>query len=229
MPAPQPTPARRLRIVDGSPGARHDGARQDGAVHELCHDLRQPVSAIAAVVAATQLEAEVSPAMRVRLEQIAAETRAISELCRQVLGENRQSGPVRIDTLVAEVVQGAQLTWEGTITLHAQPSVVEGTRAALRRAVWNIVDNAIGAAGAAGRVGVEVYNDARHVVVAVADSGPGFGRTQTGSDGLGLGIARRIAAEHGGRVMVGRSDVLEGAAVRITLPRSTAGPPPDPT
>lgn len=229
MPAPQSTSARRLRIVDGSPGARHDGARQDGAVYELCHDLRQPVAAIAAVVAATQLEAEVSPALRARLEQIEVETQVISELCRQVLGETRQSGPVRMDTLVAEVVQGAQLTCEGTITLQAEPSVVEGRRAALRRVVWNIVDNAIGAAGAAGRVSVEVYNNARHVVVAVTDSGPGFGRTQTGSDGLGLGIARRIAAEHGGRVVVGRSDVLRGAAVSVTLPRSTAGPSPDPT
>ncbi len=229
MPAPQPAAARRLRIVDGSPAARHHPAEQDGAVHELCHDLRQPVAAIAAVVAATQLEVEVSPALRARLEQIAAETRAISELCRQVLGESRQWGPVRIDTLVAEVVQAAELTCEGTITLQAEPSVVEGTRAALRRAVWNIVDNAIGAAGAAGRVSVEVYNDEGHVIVAVADSGPGFGRTQTGSDGLGLGIARRMAAEHGGRVMVGHSDVLQGAAVSITWPRWTAGRPPDPT
>lgn len=224
VPVPQPTDVRRLRIVDGSPAAR-----QDAAVHELCHDLRQPVAAIAAVVAATQLEADVSPALRTRLEQIAAEARTISELCHQALGETREPSAVRVDTVVTEVVQGALLTYEGTITMQAEPAVVEGTRAALRRAVWNIVDNAGGAAGPAGRVAVDVHNNAREVVVVVADSGPGFGRTQTGSTGLGLGIARRIAAEHGGRLVVGHSNVLGGAVVSLALPRSTADPVPDPT
>lgn len=222
MPAQQSNNAHRLRIVDGPPAAR-----RDGAVHELCHDLRQPVATIAAVVAATQLEGEVSPAVRARLEQISAETRAISELCRQVLGDAGEPELVRIDAVVAEVVQGARLTYEGTITMQDEPSLVEGTRAGLRRAVWNIVDNAIGAAGAGGRVDVDVRSNAREVAVAVADSGPGFGRTETGSAGLGLSIARRVAAELGGRVVVGRSDVLGGAAVSITLPRPTAGPVPE--
>lgn len=219
MPAEQPTNSHRLRVVDGPLNAQ-----RDGAVHELCHDLRQPVAAIGAMVAATQLEPGVSPMLRARLEQISAEARTISELCRQVLGETGGPGTVRVDMLVAEVVQGAHLSYEGTITMEAEPTVVEGTRAELRRAVWNIVDNAISAAGAGGRVGVDVGSNARDVIVAIADSGPGFGRTQTGSAGLGLGIARRIAAQHGGRVVIGHSEVLGGASVSITLPRSTAGP-----
>ena len=219
MPAEQPTNSHRLRVVDGPLSAQ-----RDGAVHELCHDLRQPVATIATMVAATQLEPDVSPLLRARLEQISAEARMISELCRQVLGETGGPGTVRVDTLVAEVVQGARLTYEGTITMEAEPTVVEGTRAELRRAVWNIVDNAISAAGAGGRVGVDVGSNAGDVMVSIADSGPGFARTQTGSAGLGLGIARRIAAQHGGRVVVGRSEVLGGAAVSITLPHPTAGP-----
>lgn len=219
MPAEQPTNSHRLRVVDGPLGAQ-----RDGAVHELCHDLRQPVATIAAMVTATQLEPDVPPVIRARLEQISAETKTISELCRQVLGETGGPDTVRIDTLMAEVVQGARLTYEGTITMETEVTAVEGTRAELRRAVWNIVENAISAAGAGGRVGIDVGSNERYVVVAVADSGPGFARTETGSAGLGLGIARRIAAQHGGRVVVGRSEVLGGAAVSIILPRSTAGP-----
>ena len=69
----------------------------------------------------------------------------------------------------------------------------------------------------------ELDHDARHVVLLVADAGPGFspgGRQQReGSTGLGLDIARRIAAGCGGRV---RTDTAPegGALVEVVLPRA---------
>lgn len=199
-------------------GAEVPGEDRSRAMQELCHDLRQPVATIAAVVAAVEVETEVSPALRVRLAQISAETRMISELCQQALGETSDSGPVRLDAMAAEVVQAARLSGRATITMQASPAVVEGNHGALRRAVGNLLDNALEAAGPRGHVTLDVTRNEHEVVLVIADSGPGFGRVQTGRTGLGLEIAGRIATDHGGRVVVGGSEALGGAAVSIILP-----------
>ena len=195
------------------------GQRRYDSIHELCHDLRHPVAVIAAVVAAIEVDAAVPPALRARLGQIAAETQTISELCRQVLDEHSRQSAVRVDALTSEVVEGSRLTCTTTITMRSVPAVARGDHTALRRAVWNLVGNATSAAGATGHVAVDVENLAHEVVVAVADSGPGFGRTRTGLAGVGLDIAYRVAAHHGGRIAIGRSERLGGAAVSIILPR----------
>lgn len=188
------------------------------SMRELCHDLRHPVATIAAFLAAAQVESDLSPTLRRRFEQISEEVRSIFELCRQVLGETRW-GPVRLDLLVAEAVEGVLLTSASSVESACEPAVVRGDAAALRRAVWNLIDNATRAAGDDGRVRVEVRtHDGDTVVVCVTDSGGGFGWAGAGVAGLGLGIASRVAREHDGRLTVGRASELGGAAVTIVLP-----------
>ncbi|MDG4784573.1 HAMP domain-containing sensor histidine kinase [Micromonospora sp. WMMD1102] len=104
----------------------------------------------------------------------------------------------------------------------------------VRRAVANLVDNAIryAPAGSAVRVGVETTAD--EVAVVVVDSGPGIpadqhgyvfqrfwrGRRDVPGTGLGLAIARQIALAHGGDLTL-RSPGPDGAGCefRLTLRR----------
>ncbi|HEY8208479.1 MAG TPA: HAMP domain-containing sensor histidine kinase [Myxococcaceae bacterium] len=103
----------------------------------------------------------------------------------------------------------------------------------LRRALGNLARNAVEAAAGA-EVKVEVRGEPAAVVVRVMDRGPGIGAvlegagllaglssTKAGGSGLGLPIAHRIVAEHGGTL---RLEPLEGGGTVATvrLPRVLA-------
>ncbi len=197
------------------------------ALRELCHDLLQPAATIGAVVAAMQIEASLPPETRDRLRQVTLEAKVISDLCHSVL-YHRDPEPtdVQLDELAAEVGAAAGMNSEGTVSVHRQPSTVRGEPAALRRALWNLVDNARRAAGPDGHVSVTVTAAEGFASVSVADSGGGFGNGQSGVAGLGLRIAARVAEEHGGGLSIGRSDELGGAEVTLTVPCAMASSEP---
>jgi len=96
----------------------------------------------------------------------------------------------------------------------------------LRRALGNLTKNAVEAAAGA-EVRVEVRAEPAAVVVRVMDRGPGIGAvvegaallaglssTKAGGSGLGLPIAHRIVAEHGGAL---RLEPREGGGTVATL------------
>ncbi|HYJ67340.1 MAG TPA: HAMP domain-containing sensor histidine kinase [Nocardioidaceae bacterium] len=100
----------------------------------------------------------------------------------------------------------------------------------VRRAIANIVDNAVRHAPEGTSVDVHVALDEHHASVEVTDDGPGiaaedrdhvferFWRGPTDSDGTGLGlpIARQIARAHGGDVTV-TSPASSGAGCAFEL------------
>jgi signal transduction histidine kinase len=92
-------------------------------------------------------------------------------------------------------------------------------RATMISAIFNLALNACQAAGHHdGKVNIEVTDPGSHLVISVADNGPGlpvsvcdsflasFGTQRTsGGFGLGLSIAARAAAEHGGSLRIQES------------------------
>src|SRR5205807_1713571 len=113
---------------------------------------------------------------------------------------------------------------EGDDVLAAEPARVAGDRAALERALANLVENA--RRHGRGRITIETASADGAVRLSVTDEGPGlsaeeseqaFARFWRGSDsvpgsGLGLSIVRATAERHGGRVYV------DGARFTIELP-----------
>jgi signal transduction histidine kinase len=177
----------------------------------------QPAAAIAALVAAARLQPELSDELSCYLDQIEAEARHISATCHVLLRNDAEHVPVAAHELVTDVARSSIPTFEGTLTVDAEPGTVAADPIALRRAVLNMISNACRAAGPNGRVVVRV-RVAGAVTVEVADSGPGFGAGPAGMASLGLGIVRRIATDHGGDLRIGHS-TLGGASVQLTLPR----------
>lgn len=106
---------------------------------------------------------------------------------------------------------------------------VDGDAAALEQLFLNLLLNSAQALSAGGRARVDVQGADGRVVVLISDEGVGFDSGQlaeietvvhsTKPDGTGLGlpIARRIAAAHGGDLRI-ESVAGDGTTVTVTLP-----------
>jgi len=113
-------------------------------------------------------------------------------------------------------------------------TLVHADREMLRRAVLNLVLNAIDAMPDGGELVITSFNGPQGFELEVADSGPGlnedqlrhvfdpFYTTKSGGTGLGLAIVHRIVETHGGRITA-MNCPEGGAAFTIELPRRIMG------
>jgi signal transduction histidine kinase len=122
---------------------------------------------------------------------------------------------------------GEPVTFSGSrgVTISCRPN-------ALRRAISNLVDNAV-KYGRSASVGLAL--DAEHIVITVEDEGPGIPRNErervfepfyriessrdpgTGGVGLGLSVTRSIIWEHGGEIVLANRKG-GGLSIRLELP-----------
>ena len=146
---------------------------------------------------------------------------------------------------VAEIVDGALADCADALTANGVrvetdipgdlPPVMADPEA-LRRAVRNLVENAVKYGGSEKWVGVRARLEGREVAVTVEDRGPGIPARERSrifepfyrgahaavgnipGSGLGLAIVRHVAAKHGGRVTVESGSGGQGSAFTIRLP-----------
>jgi two-component system nitrogen regulation sensor histidine kinase NtrY len=128
-----------------------------------------------------------------------------------------------------------------TITASLAPDLplIEADPNQIRRAVTNLVENAVEAVGPAGEVSVEVLwmPASRRARIVVGDAGPGippdvrerlftpyFSTKATGM-GLGLPIVHQIVADHGGAIWL-EDGVPHGSRFVIELPVGLTAPAP---
>lgn len=102
-------------------------------------------------------------------------------------------------------------------------------REQMKQAIYNVVRNAMQAAGEHGLIGIQIQQEGDFWVFECRDNGPGispenlphlgtpFFTTRSGGTGLGLMIVQRIAREHGGSVQI-TSREGKGAVVRLQIP-----------
>ena len=195
----------------------------------IAHDLRTPLTRL-------RFRAEQAPdALR---DRMAADVEEMDGLIGQAMafvrGEVQAERRERLDLahLAADCAAGfaetgAAVTFAGDTSLP-----VEGDPAALRRAVANLIDNAL-KFGDAARVGAIRSGDS--AVLTIADDGPGLPEAeletvfepfqrgersrnrQTGGAGLGLAVARQAARAAGGDVVL-TNRPGGGLEARLSLP-----------
>ena len=185
-------------------------------VQELHHDIRQPLAAIGALASAGIAQPDVPEVVVTCLERIRSETRVLLELCRHILEEMQAEQPVALDVAAREIAACAARSATCTVEVDVVPCTISTSPLDFRRALVNLLDNAVRAAGPDGTVWVVVRSDRRQVRLSVRDSGPGFGAIDRGC-GIGLGVVERYAHRHGGMVEVGQGP-SGGASVSIVLP-----------
>lgn len=190
---------------------------------ELCHDAKQSLATIMLLTSAGEAEVDDREQVLRRLNQIAGQTRWMASLLDDVLSAGDDDvGIVDVSPLLARTVRVATAGFGGTVRLfadgHAQ--VVVSPRR-LGRALANIVNNAVRAAGPDGCIQIRAVTGGRFVAIEIEDDGPGFGALPT-VHGIGLAAARRAVASLGGTVRTGSSG-LGGALVRVSLPAVSSG------
>jgi len=217
-------------------------------VQTLTHELKSPLSAIRGAAELLEDEA-MPPAERARfLANITRETHRMQEIVDRMMEltalESRRvlahASTVALAPLLEEVITshqpaaascGVQLRLE--VLRH--PSC-EGDAFLLRRAVSNLVANALDFAPAGSEVEVSLSTSARgrRAHITVRDHGPGIPdyaldkvfekfyslarpATAKRSTGLGLPFVREIARQHGGLAALGNAEG-GGAVATLTLP-----------
>lgn len=200
---------------------------KDHMLGAIGHDLRTPLAAL-------RIHAENVPdeSERTRMiETITDMTETLDDILSLArLGRpNAQSEKLDLTALVDSAIEdfrdvGASVAFEGGERL-----VVNGRSNLLKRAIRNLIDNAVRYGE---MVSVRVRRDGGQALVEIDDKGPGidavaletvfepFARLdesrnrEKGGSGLGLALARAIVHEHGGELTLGN---LEPKGLRATI------------
>jgi signal transduction histidine kinase len=208
-----------------------------GYADMVAHDLREPITGIAHLVALLERHGDEPPSPDV-LRLLRASTERARELIDGVLEYARAGELVRqrvaLDAVMGDVAADLRPSLEAAgaaLDVGALPEV-EGDPHLLRRVLQNLVGNAIKFRGEAPpRVEVSALQGSEGWVVTVSDNGVGieaaqtsrifgmFARLDGAADGTGIGLAvcRRVVEAHGGRIWVEPAP-SGGSAFRFTLP-----------
>jgi two-component system, OmpR family, sensor histidine kinase MprB len=205
-------------------------------VADASHELRTPLTSLQTNIDVLRGDVELEPEQRRRLlddlhresQEMRALIAGLLELARG--GAQVEKEAFQLDELVENAVERARtrfptISWEADAL---EPTVVDGYRDRMERAVWNLLENAGKWSGEGGSVEVSLAAGE----LRVRDHGPGFSdedrplvferfyrsaaaRAMPGS-GLGLAIVREVAEAHGGQVEA-ENAAGGGAVVRLSL------------
>jgi two-component system sensor histidine kinase FlrB len=210
----------------------------------LAHQLRTPLAA--ALLYAGALENPRLPETeRTRcgarvVERLQHLERLIRDMLSFARGEAGGGESIPVSALLAEAAQVFEPLARRREVLFAvadesRGAVVSGNRKTLCGALVNLMENALDACAAGGRVELDAAPADGSVCIRVRDNGRGmdattqarlfepFFTTRAEGTGLGLAIARGVARAHGGGIEV-ESAPGAGALFRLTLPAVATNP-----
>ncbi len=206
---------------------------------DAAHELRTPIASIrAGLENALHRPSDLRPAIGEALEEIESLGDLIEKLLLLARGDAGQLAIAReavdVGPLVQQVVELAEaVAGHGRVRVEIAADLrCRGDHALLRRALHNIVDNAVKYGDASKPVVVRIGADGVRVTnqgVIPAEHLPRIfdrfyrvdpSRSRQPGHGLGLSIAKTIVKTHGGRIDVTSAD--GETTFRLVLPRDTA-------
>jgi signal transduction histidine kinase len=215
------------RIREVSLGVRIDATATNAAtqspesvdrhsLQQLCHDIRQEMAVVHALVEILMAEIDANGPAKKWLDHLRDQSLHMADMLRAVVERGRTE--IDLSAFVADVVADVRLRAGTVIRVEAEPARAVVDRSLLRRALVNLLDNAVRAAGPNGVVEVRVRPRSADVLIDVEDTGPGFGRANPGLAALGLRVVHECVGEHGGELELS-SGKLGGALARMRIPR----------
>ena len=217
-------------------------------IADAAHQMKTPLAGLH-TQAELALRDDVSPEVRLSLEQIATGADQAARLVTQLLAlaraENRSSGQVFTQVEIAHLARLAVRDWVRAALAKQmdlgyegpdEPVFVDGNPVMLREMLSNVIDNAIRYTPPGGRITVRVRpkREAGEAWIEVEDTGPGIAPAERpkvverfyrilgregDGSGLGLAIVKEIAAMHGGTLTLGDHVYQETPRLAGTLVR----------
>jgi signal transduction histidine kinase len=208
----------------------------------VSHELRSPLARLSF---ATELIAT-EPDRDKAIARIRKEVSRLSMLVGSLIQMTRAEGDpasgqrkeFRLDVMVQDLVEDctveATARGSGLVLAESDGVPVTGDPELIRRAVENVLRNAIRHSPQGGTVNVRVGNDSGFAQIQIADEGPGVPQQElakifhpfyrvddsrtasTGGIGLGLAIAMRAVKLHNGSIEA--KNILPGLLVTIRIP-----------
>jgi two-component system, NtrC family, sensor kinase len=228
---------------------------------QLAHEVGTPLNLISGHVQLLLASDNPDPeAVRSRLSTVSAQIERIERIVRRMLDSTRPASgefaPLDLNALLRRTFDAAAPTLEASgVTLESDLAAdlppVEGDADRLQQVFINLVNNALDAMPAGGKLRVATRSEpadgevsaangegAGHVAVEFEDTGVGMTedvrahifeplyttKARGRGTGLGLVVVRQVLAEHGGHIEV-ESEPGRGARFRLTLPAAAAVAP----
>lgn len=202
---------------------------KDVMLGAIGHDLKTPLAALRVRIESVEDETERAK-MAATIEDI---TRSLDDIL-SLARVGRPTDPLELtelNALVGQVAEQFEDMGEPVSFAPAERTVVRLRETWLRRAVRNLVVNAL----RYGKVArIAIVRDQAQVLIRIEDDGPGIAADQiepmmqpftrgepsrnsaTGGAGLGLTLARAIAEQHGGTLVLTNRTGADGAVVGLT-------------
>ncbi|XVJ70498.1 MAG: hypothetical protein HEQ39_13325 [Rhizobacter sp.] len=217
--------------------------QRETALNFLSHDLRAPLSALSATLNNPEVDLEQS---RLRLSRSVRSCLSLADdfvlIARTTRTDPAQLREIDLQEVVSDAVsaleplakvRGVRLIWEPIDAV----APVAGDWSLLRRAIVNLLDNALRYSADGGQVDVRLLNQSGGWAVVIDDDGPGFEVLPTyvsvvqeeeillpganpATAGLGLKLVSLVTSLHGGLFVLGNRQ-NGGARVKISLPKIT--------
>ena len=202
------------------------------ALAAVSHDLRTPLTRL-------RLRAELVDNEQLR-EQMAADLDSMAAMLDATLDylrglqDSEAARPIDINALLQSLTDDAEVLGKTISVEGVAQAPFTGRLSALRRALQNLIDNAIKYGHSAQ---MRVEDDATSLRIVVEDTGPGVTATElervtepyyrpdtsrnheTGGVGLGLSIVKDIALIHGGELLLSNRP-QGGLCATLVLPRN---------
>ena len=216
-------------------------AAQRLLMQDLSHELRSPLARIK--VALELARSQYSPLALIdrmdrdadRMDVLIGELLLLAKLESSELHQQKEI--FDLSELTANIVDDARLesaSSEHRIHAHITPGLsVSGSRELMRRAIENVIRNALRHTPDGTRIEVVLSRTQDQAMIRVSDEGPGiaadaiddmfvpFARGEDASkdgNGLGLAITRAAALHHGGQVFLANRENRSGLQVTVLLP-----------
>jgi signal transduction histidine kinase len=203
----------------------------------MAHEIRNPLAAIVNATALLTDDTGLTPDERsATLAALRTEARRLNRILSDFLHFARPQEARRTPGDIREVVQHVSALIRDDrsraprvdVKVTVDPGVPRFAfdRDQVTQVLWNIALNAVEAMNGRGRLSLEVARQNGDVALAISDTGPGIPRERLSrvfepfysgkpnGSGLGLTIAERIVAAHGGRIEI---DSEAGRGTRVTL------------